>query len=273
MTFYNRFILNLLFFLFSIVSFAQVSICSWNLMNFGKSKSDTELEFIASTLNKFDIVAIQEVVAGNGGAQAVARLVDELNRKGSHWDYAISDPTTSNNPSSVERYAFVWKPSKVKKIGESWLEQHLQKEIDREPFMSTFEYEGKSFSIATFHAVPKKKLPEKEIKLFQSIPSFYPHLNIIFMGDFNCPQSNSAFTPLKEEGYYTTLTNQKTSLRQKCRVDDCLASEYDNMFYNFKINKVLQSGVIPFYNAFPTLKEARQISDHIPIWATFQIEK
>lgn len=241
-------------------------------MNFGKSKSDVEIEFIAATLNKFDIVAIQEVVAGNGGAQTVARLVDELNRKGSHWDYAISDPTTSNSPSSIERYAFVWKPSKVKKIGESWLEQNFQREIDREPYMCSFEYQGKSFTLATFHAVPKNKIPESEIKYFKSIPDLYPNLNIIFMGDFNCPQSNTAFIPLKKEGYQTTLTNQKTSLRQKCKVDDCLASEYDNMFYNSKKNKAIQSGVLPFYNAFPTLKEARHISDHIPIWTTFQIE-
>jgi hypothetical protein len=31
------------------------------------------------------IIAIQEVVAGYGGAQAVAKLADELNRKGSKW--------------------------------------------------------------------------------------------------------------------------------------------------------------------------------------------
>ncbi|MEC4050505.1 endonuclease/exonuclease/phosphatase family protein [Flavobacterium sp. SUN046] len=268
----KRFSLSLLLFFSILFSFGQVSICSWNLMNFGKSKSDAEIEFIAVTLNKFDIVAIQEVVAGNGGAQAVARLVDELNRKGSHWDYAISDPTTSDNPSSVERYAFVWKPSKVKKVGDSWLEQNFQREIDREPYMSSFEYEGKPFTVASFHAVPKKKIPESEIKYFKSIPALYPKLNIIFMGDFNCPQSNSAFTPLKNQGYQTSLTNQKTSLRQKCKNDDCLASEYDNMFYDYKKNRVLQSGILPFYSSFPTLKEARQISDHIPIWSTFQIE-
>jgi hypothetical protein len=41
----------------------------------------------------YDIIAIQEVVAGYGGAQAVAKLADELNRKGSKWNYIISDPT------------------------------------------------------------------------------------------------------------------------------------------------------------------------------------
>ena len=147
-------ILVVLFLLLSLNTFAQVSICSWNLMNFGKSKSDSELEFIATTINQYDIIAIQEVVAGYGGAQAVGRLVTILNQKGSNWDYAISDPTTSENAGSSERYAFLWKPSKVKKIGKSWLDQNYQVAIDREPYMSTFEYKGKQFTIASFYAAP-----------------------------------------------------------------------------------------------------------------------
>jgi deoxyribonuclease-1-like protein len=267
----NKLFFTILAFFILLLSNAQVSVCSWNLMNFGKSKSDSELAFIAAIINNYDVVTIQEVVAGNGGSKAIYRLVNILNNKGFHWDYAISDPTTSANPSSRERYAFLWKPSKVKKIGGSWLEQNYQEEIDREPYMSTFEYNGKQFTIASFHAVPKKKHPESEIKYFKFLPSLYPKLHLVFMGDFNCVQSNTVFNPLKKLGYKNTLENQKTSLRQKCINNDCLASEYDNMFYySNKINR-LQSGIIPFYKSFTTLKEAKKISDHIPIWSTFQL--
>jgi endonuclease/exonuclease/phosphatase family metal-dependent hydrolase len=239
-------------------------------MNFGKSKSDVELEFIATTINNYDIVTIQEVVAGNEGARAVSRLVAILNNKGFQWDYAISDVTTSENLSSRERYAFLWKISQVTKIGNSWLEQNFQKEIDREPFMCSFNYKGNIFTIASFHAVPKKKHPENEIKYFKLLPALYPKLNLIFMGDFNCSQSNTVFTPLKKIGYQNSLNNQKTSLRQKCINQDCLASEYDNMFYNSSKIKINQSGVVRFYNQFVTLKEAKKISDHIPIWSVFR---
>ncbi len=67
---------------------------------------------MAELVRDADIVAIQEVVAGYGGAQAVARLVDNLNRKGAKWDYVISDPT--NSPKYVtERYAFIWKTKNI----------------------------------------------------------------------------------------------------------------------------------------------------------------
>ena len=69
---------------------------------------------MAKALTDDDIVAVQEVVAGDGGgAQAVARLADELNRTGFKWDYSISDPTQGGVYSS-ERYAYLQKPSKVK---------------------------------------------------------------------------------------------------------------------------------------------------------------
>lgn len=262
----------LFFLIITLTSYSQVSVCSWNLMNFGKSKSDTELAFIASILNDYDIVTIQEVVAGDGGSKAVYRLIAFLNNKGFSWDYTISNPTTSANTYSRERYAFLWKTSKVKKIGASWLEQNYQEEIDREPFMSTFEFKGKQFTIASFHAVPKKKNPESEIKFFKLLPALYPKLNLVFMGDFNCSQSNSVFNPLKKMGYINILENQKTSLRQKCINNDCLASEYDNMFYNSMKIKRIQSGIIPFYKSFLTVKEARKISDHIPICGRFQLQ-
>ena len=84
-------------------------------------------------LRDYDLIAIQEVVAGYGGAQAVARLADELNRKGSKWDYVISDLTISS-AYKTERYALSGKHQLLKKIGKPWLEKKYHLEIDREPF-------------------------------------------------------------------------------------------------------------------------------------------
>jgi len=81
-----------------------------------QSKSNGEISFIANTVKDYDIVALQEVVAGDGCAQAVAKLADKLNRKGAKWDYSISDPTSSS-AYKTERYAFLWKTNRVKKIG------------------------------------------------------------------------------------------------------------------------------------------------------------
>ena len=263
----KRLCLFLFLLLFSSLQ-AQTKILSWNLENFGKSKSDIAIAFVVHTLKDYDLIAIQEVVAGYGGAQAIALLADELNRTGTKWDYTISGPTSSS-AYKTERYAFLWKTSQVKKIGKAWLEKKYHLEIDREPYYCTFESKEKQFTVVNFHAITKSMQPETEIKYFKFLPDEYPDLNLIFVGDFNCPQSHTVFNPLKKMGYQSVFKNQKTSLKKACKMDLCLASEFDNIWYNATKININRAAPILFYMAFTTLKEARSISDHIPIWIEF----
>lgn len=261
-------------FLFSWNSllFAQVKICSWNLQNFGKSKSDSELKFIAQTLKDFDVVALQEIVAGYGGSQAVARLADELNRTGTKWDYEISEPTNST-PYATERYAYLWKPTKVERVKKGFLENNFVQEIDREPFLLDFRYGDYEFTLVNFHAIPKKKQPETEIKYFKFFPNLYPDSNLIFLGDFNAPPTHTVFNPLKKMNYESVFTGQKTTMKMKCAGEKCLASEYDNIFYNVRKIEILEAGVVLIYKSFLDMTAVRRISDHIPIWAEFDFSR
>ena len=250
----------------------SITICSWNLMDFGKTRSDSELEFIAQTVNPYDIVMIQEVVAADpGGARAVARLAAALNREGSKWEYRISDITSGENSYKKERYAFLWKPSAVKLTGKPWLEMKYHSEIDREPFFATFRKGNREFTLVNFHAITKTRHPETEVRYFKFLPSEYPNLNLVFCGDFNLPQSHTVFNPLKKMGYQPALTGQKTSLKISCREKDCLASEFDNVFYNPAKLTRLSAGVVHFYKSFSNLAAARKISDHLPVFFVFQL--
>ena len=256
-------------FSFTLSALSQpLTLLTWNLKDMGNAKDATEIRFIAETIRNADVVAIQEVVAGQGGAQAVARLVNDLNTMGAAWDYVVSDPTSSYG-SGTERYAFVWKKSRVKLVGRPWLEKKYGGQIEREPYFATFSSSGKSFTVAGFHAIPKSKQPETEIKYLQFLPEEYPDLNLIFAGDFNLPQSHSVFGPLRKMGYVSALVNQKTSLRQKCLSDGCLASEFDNIFYKPEHIKVTEKGIIHFYRNVETFEKARLISDHVPVYMKF----
>lgn len=250
--------------LFTTFTFSQAKVISWNIQKLGVSKSDSTLLYIATIINDYDVAAIQEVVAGYGGAQAVAKLADQLNRMGSKWNYIVSDPTVSSSY-KTERYAFLYKTKSIKLIGKPWLEQKYNQLIDREPYYATFEYKNKQFTLANFHAITKSKQPETEIKYFKFLPAQYPALNLIFLGDFNCPQSHTVFNPLKAQGYKPAFTNQKTSLKKNCENNNCLASEYDNIFYNSSKVTVKNPNPILFYKDFERFKSAKSVSDHIPI--------
>ena len=167
--------------------------------------------------------------------------------------------------------AFLWKPSKVKKVGNAWLEQQYKIEIDREPYYATFNKDGIEFTLVNFHAITKSKQPETEIKYFKFLPVEYPKLNLLFCGDFNLPQSHTVFYPIRKMGYESALVNQKTSLKQECNYEDCLASEFDNVFYRKDKLTTLDAGIIPFYKSFFSLKDAKRISDHVPIYVEFDL--
>lgn len=111
-----RIVFSFLFFLVSITSCIgqQFSVLSWNIMNLGKSKTEDNLTKIAEIVSVADIICIQEVVAGYGGAQAVSKIVNALNQKSNIWDYSISAPTQSSTPNIKERYVYIWKKINLK---------------------------------------------------------------------------------------------------------------------------------------------------------------
>ena len=221
-------------------------------------------------MKDYDVVLIQEVVAKDpAGAQAVGWLGEALKRMGDKWEYRISDVTSGENSYKRERYAFLWKPNKMKLIGKPWLEKKFNVEIDREPFFATFAIGNDTITLVNFHAITKSKQPETEVKYFKFLPEEYLDLNLLFCGDFNLPQSHTVFNPLKKMGFLPAFTNQKTSLKKECLGEECLANEFDNMFYNAKKLKVVSVEAIHFYRKFPTLQEANLISDHIPIVCSF----
>ena len=256
--------INLILLFITTTLNAQIKILTWNVENLGSSKSESVIKYIANTVKDSDIVALQEVVAGYGGAQAVAKLADALSRNGAQWDYVISYPTSSS-AYKTERYAFLWKTANIRLVNKPWLEKKFGLLIDREPYYATFEFNKKQFTLANFHAITKSKQPETEIKHFKNLPSLYPSLNIIFLGDFNCPPSHTVFNPLKKMGYQPAFTGQKTSLKKTCQESNCLSNEFDNIWYDKNKFSVKNAKAILFFEDFEDFTAAREISDHIPL--------
>ena len=269
----TRKLLLLFLIFFQYFAFSQVEkvgLISWNIRDFGKSKNGKELNQIADIVKDADILAIQEVVAGYGGAQAVAKLADILNRKGSKWDYVVSDPT--NSPKYVaERYAFIWKTRHIKIKNRGWLLDTLDGKIDREPFLLDFYLKKQKFTIINFHSRPYNKDPESEIKALSGFIMDSIATPLIIAGDFNVDEKEPIFDPLKSKGYNATITNLKTTLKRTCKRGDYLNHPIDNIFYSNGIIKI-EGGVIDFVKFCDHLEQARKLSDHLPVFLKFKLE-
>lgn len=244
----------------------SVKIVTWNLYNMGISKDDDEVRFAAEVLKNYDIVALQEISTTLNGPRAIAKLNEELNRRGAKWDYIISDPTSGEGS---ERYTFLYKTKHIQVRGSGWLakDRGLADKIAREPYLARFDIGKKQLLLANFHAVPVNKNPAAEIVHLVELPTLYPKDNLLIMGDFNLSEKNAAFNQLKAKGYKPVLQNQKTSLKTKPDANgNYLAAEYDNLFYKTGTLNNLKSGIIDFVPLCKNLSEARQISDHLPVW-------
>lgn len=272
----NKHYLNkLLFLLFLLISNSitgqNIKIISWNIKDFGKSRDSKEILNIAKLLRNADIVAIQEVVAKDpGGAQAVARLASQLDRMGADWDYVISDMTQSPSSYIRERYAFLWKKHKVKLFGKARLISELSNVVHREPFLAKFKFNGKSFSILSYHACThKQNFPERaEIIHISQWISQQGFNNIIWAGDMNLVVDDRAFDLIKVFGFETVLNGEKTSLKKTCKKGNYLSRAEDNIFINLKDFIILDYKVIDFIsneNCNDVSWKRNIYSDHLPI--------
>lgn len=255
-------------------STGTLAIASWNTQKIGKSKSTATINKMAKLLRNFDLIALQEVVAKDpAGAQKVAQLADALSRLGFKWDYQVSDPTMSSSANVRERYAFLWKTSRVHQVRRAYLDKPLQVVIDREPFIGEFKAKGsdKSFYLITFHARPITNQPEMEIVYLKNYPQRLKTNRFIITGDFNLDEKNPVWNSFYKVGVQSALKNSPTTLKRKCKNGVYLNHAFDNFYFGTAI-KSRDAGRLNIVGSCAGLPEAHKLSDHLPIFMEFTVQ-
>lgn len=242
----------------------ELSIISWNIQHLGQTKNADEIKKMATILKDADIIVLQEVVAGFGGAGAVARLADELNRTGNKWQYAVSNPTKS--PKYVlERYAIIWKYKHIKRKDRGSLIQELAPLVHREPFAMDFYWKNQQITVINYHARPYKKDPKEEIKMVLNYVKENFNNPVILAGDFNLNANHEIFDAFKNSGYTPSINDKKTTLKWKCKDGNYLNYAIDNIFFSEHFTKK-EASTIDFVKSCDNLSKSRKISDHLPVY-------
>lgn len=254
---------------------SSIQLVSWNIQHLGRSKSDEEIWQMAQILRHYDIIAIQEVVAKDpAGAQAVARLADELNRMGAKWDYQVSEPTKSPSSYISERYAFIWKTSKVKMRGRAYLDEFVEDIFYREPFIGHFRSKKskQDFIIANYHSRKHYDEPAYEIVHFIDYQKRFKTDRVIIAGDFNLTADHQVWKPLYHKGFSNAMYEKPTTLKRKCDKGNYLNHAIDNFYYLGGIQRI-SAAPIDFVGACENLISVRKLSDHLPILLEFRIKE
>lgn len=231
----------------------NILVASWNIREFGhlKKRLPEVYFYIAEIINRFDLIAVQEVKSGLGDLNLLMRLL------GTDWDYMIND-ITEGKPGNSERSAYIYNKKRVQLAGiagEISLHADLVqdseiKQLKRSPYITGFVAGWKKFSLINLHLHPSSsqadvayrreevRLLIKAIKEKLDNKRFWNE-NVILVGDFNFyagdNKDNQTVQMLYDAGF------KEIAALLKHPTNSIESDTYDRIFFHvneyFKIGK------------------------------------
>lgn len=255
-------------------------LATWNIQNFGANKSDRAIQYIADIVERFDIVAIQEVKTDLSGLASLQKKLP------GNYKIFVSDPTGNN-----ERFAFLYDKRTVINTGlvcEIGFtvdpRSHTAFQLHRMPYCASFRAGRFDFVIVDAHIFygdkKEEDFREKEIialvdfVIAQSKSAKAFDQDFFLVGDFNIPGPDSRFfKPLADRGFKMPpgLENTGTNLEGTKTYDKIAWVPRKSFIFEGTYN-TLPFGDVLFKE--PGSRGAKkEISDHRPLWAEFLINK
>lgn len=249
------------------VSASDIVVGSWNIqrLGHGDKKSYPALSAIAS---KVDLLAVQEVMTEEGLGLLLGQLKKDT---GESWGYLVSHAIGSS--SYKEMYAFVWREAAVEYLDGAVVYLDRGDRFMREPFSARFRSrrDGSELALGTVHIVYGKSIKDRapEIRVladyWQWMQEVYPGTPVALIGDFNLPETNDAWEPLKQYAM-PLITQGATTLSAK---PGRFANRYDNIWVDRKSAlPVREVGIIDFPKmiGWSHKKSRKHVSDHAPVY-------
>lgn len=265
----------------------NILIASFNIQAFGEKKSSSEvmLDKIATVIRMFDVVAVQEV--RDRSQQSIPKLIRKINSQGVHYDFLIGPPL--GRTSSKEQYVYIYDTARIKASedatytvndghpGQASNQQAgdpaLVDLLHREPLVARFVTKLPElpfrFTLINVHTDPDEVASEVNVlhDVFLQVRNFeYAQAgedDVIMMGDFNAGPNE--MKKLGSIGLQFAI-NSPTNVTEK--------KIYDNILFDPQVTNEFtnRSGVLSLRALFGlSVNDAKEISDHNPVWAEFRI--
>jgi endonuclease/exonuclease/phosphatase family metal-dependent hydrolase len=186
-------------------------LATWNIREFGDNRRWESLYYIAEIINRFDIVAIQEVSANLNGLK---KLLSVMNR---NWDYITTD-STDGSAGGSERMAYLYDRNKIsfeRMAGEIVLPKEKlidgQLQFARTPFCVAFQAGWFKFNLTAVHiyygsssGIDRRRLSEiRTITDFLSKRAKKEGSSYILLGDFNIAKcGDETMKALENSGFF-----------------------------------------------------------------------
>ena len=249
-----------------------IRICSFNIQVFGEKKlADPRVRsLLAETIRHFDIVAIQEI---RSKQDILPQFIDAINATGRHYDFVIG-PRLGRTVSK-EQYAFVFDTASIE-VDRTALYTVADPDdrLHREPLVGWFRVRGPpadqafTFSLVDIHTDPDEAAQELDAlaDVFRAVrDDGRGEDDVILLGDLNADDHHLGRLGQISHIHWA-ITGVASNTRGNKLYDNIIFSDVATTEYTGR------RGVFDTIREFNlTTEEALKISDHMPVWAEFNL--
>ncbi len=253
----------------------SIRICSFNIQVLGQKKLDHPdvPRILAEVIRKFDLVAIQEIRSQQ--QDVMPRLQKLVNADGHKYDFVIGPRL--GRTSSQEQYAYIFDTERIEVDPQTvYTVVDPGDRLHREPLVASFRVRGPppeqafTFTLVNVHTDPDSQELRQELDalddVLRAVRADRPmEDDVIMLGDFNADHEHLG--ELGATPYATfAIAGMPTNTRK--------TEQYDNLVFHRQATAEWTgtSGVLDLMAEYKlTLEQALQVSDHLPVWAEFNV--
>jgi len=260
----------------------SIVIATWNIQQFSNRHSSRALQYISDIVERFDIIALQEVKTSLRGLSRLQKLLPGAYR------ILVSDPT-----GNYERFAFLYDKRTVIPTGlvceigfNVPAKSHQGYQLHRMPYCASFRAGRFDFVIASAHIYfgkTKKERMQRAEEIRQLVKFVARRArtergkvfdrDFFVVGDCNIEEEGDAFfKALMSEDFVMPdkLANMKTNYGRDKTYDKIVWVNRPSFAFTEQTN-VVPFGEVVFTEAGADAK--KEISDHLPLLAEFKVNK
>ena len=248
-----------------------IAVGSFNIQVFGQAKLENAkvVDLLAKIVRRFDVIAIQELRSKE--QDVIPRFLEKVNADGSRFDYIIGPRI--GRTSSKEQYVYLYDSSRIEVLpGSVYTASDTGDHLHREPLVATFRVKNSrwakpfTFTLINIHTDPDEtdwELDALDDVFVRVQQDRIREDDVILLGDFNVDEYHLGQLG-KLPGVTWAISGQPTNTRG--------TQSYDNILFDRRptVEFAGRSGVLDLQKEYGlSLEEALEVSDHLPVWATF----
>jgi endonuclease/exonuclease/phosphatase family metal-dependent hydrolase len=248
-----------------------IAVGSFNIQVFGQAKLEKPKvrELLAQIVRRFDVVAVQELRAKE--QDIIPRFLDVVNADGSQYDFIVGPRL--GRTASKEQYVYLYDANRIEVLpGSVYTAEDPEDHLHREPLVATFRVRSaKTTRPFTFTLINVHTDPDEVQWELNALDNVFVRVqqdqiredDVLMLGDFNADEYHLGQLG-GLPGMTWAIAGQSTNTKG--------TESYDNILFDRRrtVEFTGRSGVLNLREEYSlTMEEALDVSDHLPVWATF----